>query len=119
MSDCILEYTSGQTASGLVSQSGDRWGWSDSIRVRWRGHRWGTPRSLLQGNAWFWTILCAREGEPKRLLRWYLLTAGDAEADEASSGGAGRGGHAHLLEVGGFFENGFHHAADLAPAVGE
>ena len=38
MADCILEYTIGQKTSGLVSQSGDRWGWSDSIRVRWRGH---------------------------------------------------------------------------------
>ena len=53
------------------------------------------------------------------MRRWYPLPAGDAEADEATSGGAGWGGHADLLEVGGFFENGFHHAADLAPAVGE
>lgn len=37
MSDCILEYTIGQTASGLVSQSGDQWGWSDSIPGKMEG----------------------------------------------------------------------------------
>jgi hypothetical protein len=59
------------------------------------------------------------EGRGKRLRRCDPLPAGDAEADEASSGGAGRGGDPHLLEVGGFFEDGFDHAADLAPSVGE
>jgi hypothetical protein len=61
----------------------------------------------------------ATEGGSKSLRRRHPLSPGDAEADEAVSGGAGRGGKTHPLKFGGFFENGFHHAADLAPTFCE
>ncbi|RFC51593.1 MAG: hypothetical protein DVB22_001427 [Verrucomicrobia bacterium] len=61
----------------------------------------------------------AREGEPKSLRRRHLLSTRDAEANEAASGGAGRGGHAHPLEFCGFFENGLDHPADLTPTFCE
>jgi hypothetical protein len=61
----------------------------------------------------------ARGGESKSLRRRHQLSPGDAEANEAASGGAGRGGHAYPLEFCGFFENGFDHPADLAPAFCE
>jgi hypothetical protein len=61
----------------------------------------------------------ATEGGSKSLRRRHPPSPGDAETNEAPSGGAGRGGDAHLLKVGGFFENGFHHAADLTPTFCE
>jgi hypothetical protein len=57
--------------------------------------------------------------EPKSLRRRHLLPTRDAEADEAPSGGICGGVHTHLLKLGGFFENGFDHAADLTPSFGK